>query len=325
MNSDQRERVETLAAHCAGAIDWTTCHCLGLTDEQVKWLVESGRWQSLHPRVYVTFSGPIPLDTRQHAALLYAGAGAVLSHESAGRCWRLCSEPAAIHITVAYTREVEDQPGIVIHRSRTLDETEVHPDFTPRRTTIERTVLDLLADQQSAIQALGLVSDAIRGRLTTVDRIRAALLAKRCTRWRRVVLEALPDVRAGAQSVLEIKDARIRRAHGLPQGKRQKRRTADGTEYLDVVIEEWKLHVEIDGRLGHDRAVEIWRDTRRDNRSVRTGMRHLRYGWGDMNDRPCDVAIEQAVILWQQGWPGVFKRCRNCPATLPPELVQTCG
>jgi hypothetical protein len=59
---------------------------------------------------------------------------------------------------------------------------------------------------------------------------------------------------------------------------------------------------------------------RRDNRSEVQQLRHLRYGWADMVHRPCDVAIEQGIVLRQQGWQGAFKRCRNCPTQLPPEL-----
>jgi hypothetical protein len=127
-------------------------------------------------------------------------------------------------------------------------------------------VLDLLADQHSADGALGLVADAMRDRATTPDRLRAALELRPATRWRMVVIDALPDLRAGAQSPLEIRDARLRRRRGLPMGTRQSRRLGDGTEHLDVLIEEWRLHVELDGRLGHDRAREVWRDMRRDNR-----------------------------------------------------------
>jgi hypothetical protein len=127
------------------------------------------------------------------------------------------------------------------------------------------------------------------------------------------VLDALPDLARGAQSPLEIRDARLRRAHGLPAGRRQLRRLRDGTEYLDVVLEEWGLHVELDGRLVHDRAREIWRDFRRDNASQVRGMAHLRYGWADVVDRPCLVALEQARMLRQRGWSGSFRRCPSCP------------
>jgi hypothetical protein len=59
---------------------------------------------------------------------------------------------------------------------------------------------------------------------------------------------------------------------------------------------------------------------RRDNHSEVSRLRHLRYGWADMLDRGCDVAIEQGVVLRQQGWKGKFKRCKSCPPELPAGL-----
>jgi hypothetical protein len=302
-----------LGAGSGGAVDLATCRAAGLSPERVHWLAQTGRWQSPYRGVYVTFSGPIPLVTRQHAALLYAGKSSALSHESAGAGWRLCREADSIHISVPYPRQVDERPGLMIHRSRTLTEDDVHPSLTPRRTRIERTVLDLLAGQRTADAALGLITDAVRERATTTERLREAVQGRPRTRWRSVILEALPDVSAGAHSTLELRDAKLRRRHGLPTGTRQFRRLAGGAEYLDVVIEEWRLHVELDGRLGHDRAREIWRDMRRDNHSERQQMRHLRYGWPDLLERTCEVAIEQAVILRQQGWAGNFRRCESCP------------
>lgn len=127
-------------------------------------------------------------------------------------------------------------------------------------------------------------------------------------------------MRAGAQSTLEILDAEIRRRHGLLAGARQVRRTAEGVQFLDLLIEEFGLHVELGGRLGHDRATEIWRDMRRDNSSEVAGLRHLRYGSADLIDRPCESASQQGVILRQQGWQGQFKRCKRCPPKLPDGL-----
>jgi hypothetical protein len=160
----------------------------------------------------------------------------------------------------------------------------------------------------------------LRDRAATPEKLRLALVQRPRTRWRKVILDALPDMRAGAQSPLELRDAKLRRAHGLPTGRRQASRLADGTEYLDILMVEWQLHVEVDGRFGHDRTREVWRDMRRDNRSERQHLRELRYGWADMVDRPCEVAIEQAVILREQGWIEEFTRCRSCPDRLPPAL-----
>ncbi|HEX3899593.1 MAG TPA: hypothetical protein VHW74_10505 [Mycobacteriales bacterium] len=308
-----------LGAQTAGAVSLYECRAGGLTYERIRWLVETGRWQAPLPRVYITFSGPPPLETMQHAALQYAGVGATLSHESAGALWRLCRTPPAIHLTVPYIREVDAQPGLVLHRSRTLNASALHPALLPTRTTIERTVMDLLATKRNADTALGLVADAVRSRHTTPDRLRDVFRVLPKTRWRSVILDALPDINAGAHSPLELRDAAMRRRHGLPLGARQAHRTAEGSEYLDVVIEEFGVHIELDGRLGHDAAREKWRDMRRDNASEVAGMRHLRYGWADMVDRPCEVAAQQAHVLMQQGWPGSLRRCRDCPQ---PEFVK---
>jgi hypothetical protein len=305
--------LSALGAETSGAVDIHQCREAGLSKERVSWLVETGRWQSPLPRTYITFSGPVPLETMQQAALRYAGAHAALSHLSAGALWRLCSVPSAIHLTIPYLRDVDDQPGLVLHRSRTLNASAIHASLLPRRTTIERTVVDLLASKRNADAALGLVADAVRSRQTTPDRLRETIRSLPKTRWRKVVLEALPDLNAGAHSPLELRDAALRRRHGLPQGARQVRRLADGAEYLDVVIEEYALHIELDGRLGHDGARQQWRDMRRDNRSELAAMRHLRYGWADIVDRPCEVAAQQAEVLHQQGWPGELRRCGNCP------------
>lgn len=288
----------------------------GYSIEQVKWQVSSGRWQRPFRGVYVTFSGPIPTPLYLEAAIRYAGSGSASSHTTAGAFYGFCRPTVLTHVTVPGSRQVAKQPGLVIHRSRTLDETV----GSPPRTTPERTVCDLLGMTKSADRALALVADAVRSRRTTSSRLREAIAGTPNVRWRAVCLDVMPEVAGGAHSLLELKDSNIRRRHRLPRGKRQKRRDAGGVEYLDVVIEEYAMHVELDGRAGHDRAEEEWRDMRRDNRSEVLRLRHLRYGWADLVHRPCQVAIEQAVVLRQQGWRGRFSRCPDCPRDLPPEL-----
>ncbi len=303
-----------------GVVPLEVCLAYGLSKKRLHWYVASGRWQSPFPRVYVVFSGPLPRETLLAAALAYAGEDAVLSHDTAGACWGLCAWPDVIHITVPYHRKVEPQPGLRIHRSRTLTADDVHPTRSPALTRVERTVLDMLRSRRRVRDAVALAADAVRTRRTTAARLRAALLARPRTRWRRELLFVLPDIAAGAHSVLEVEDARLRRLHGLPEGRRQVRRLRDGAEYLDHVVGEYATHVEYDGRLGHDDAAARWRDMDRDNASEVAGMRHLRYGAVDLLERPCQVMIQQALVLRQQGWPGPFHRCSRCPRTLPAGL-----
>jgi hypothetical protein len=312
--------LQALADANFGVVHLDDCRAHDVSDEVISWLVESGRWQSPFPRTYVVFSGPIPRITVEQAALRYAGEGATLCGLSAGAKWNLCPTPELIHVGIAYEREVEDQPGLKIHRSRVLREEDVHPAKAPRRLRIEPTVVQMLSGAPTATAALALVAGAVGSRQTTAERLAAAIRERTQIRWRRQALEALPDVRAGAHSVLELLDARLRRRHGLPPGERQFRRDRKGVEYLDVVIREFRLHVELDGRLGHEKFLERLRDMRRDNASELGQMRHLRYGYADMYDRGCEAMIEQAVILRQQGWTGRFRRCRRCPVVVPPDL-----
>jgi hypothetical protein len=254
------------------------------------------------------------------AALAYAGENSVVSGALAGAYWNLCPWPENLHLTLPYPDDAADQPGLKIHRSRTLEPGDVLPGVNPRRLRIEPTVIDMLRGRTTIESALGLVADAVRTRRTTAGRLRHWFEGRPKTRWRKAVLLALPDVAAGAQSLLELKDVELCRRHGLPIGRRQFRRDRSGVEFLDHYIGEFGLHVELDGRLGHDRAREMWRDMRRDNASVVRRLRHLRYGWADVLGRPCEVAMERAVVLRQQGWAQPFRRCRHCPAQLPPGL-----
>ncbi|HEV8527140.1 MAG TPA: hypothetical protein VGS60_06240, partial [Actinomycetes bacterium] len=44
-----------------------------------------------------------------------------------------------------------------------------------------------------------------------------------------------------------------------------------------------------------------FRDMRRDNAAVVRGEHPLRYGWFDVDERPCDVAAQVALVLARNG------------------------
>ena len=73
----------------------------GVSRATVARSTKSGAWQRLHRGTYATFSGVPTREARLWAALLRAGPGAVLSHETAAEVHRLIDKPAPkIHITV---------------------------------------------------------------------------------------------------------------------------------------------------------------------------------------------------------------------------------
>lgn len=268
------------------------------------------RWQRPIPGVYVTFTGPLPLLTKLWVALLHAGPGTVLSHETAASRWQLVPHAGSgpIHVTVPHTRGARSRRGLVVHRSRTP----IVPFGSPPCTSVARTVVDLCAvtQRRSEISALlGRVAQQHRSALEEVGRLAAA---RRTLPHRSEVLAALADVSGGAHSPLEryfLID--VERAHGLPVGTRQ--RSVDGA-WQDVSYRDQTTTVELDGRAVHQPIGTAWRDMARDNAAAVRGEVTLRYGWQDVRERPCAVALEVATVLRARGWTGVPKPCGpSCP------------
>jgi hypothetical protein len=86
------------------------------------------------------------------------------------------------------------------------------------------------------------------------------------------------------------------------------RREYDGrVEYDDVAYPDFGVIVHLDGRT-HRYAVRF-RDMRRDNAAVVRGEDPLRYGWFDIDERPCDVAAQIVLLLARNGWSRQPRRC----------------
>lgn len=312
------QAVAELAAEQHGVVTRAQLLALGASPSWVTARVSSGRWQRAFAGTYVVFSGPAPFRTRVSATLLRAGAGAMARGPTAAALDGLGPEPSGVlHVLVPATRRVViAEPGIDVRRSRHAD-AYAHPTRLPRRTRVEATVLDLAADAEQLFDVAAWVSRAVGRRLTTPQRLRAALAERARHRWRRQLLAVLGDVELGAQSPLELAYLRqVERAHGLPAGVRQRRLAGRSVRWIDVDLDEFGLRVELDGRLGH---VEegAFRDRRRDNDSTRAGRATLRYGWADVLGAPCDVAAEVAGVLAARGWGGRPRRCGPCCALRP--------
>jgi hypothetical protein len=288
----------------------------GMTRNATRARVRTGRWQLLHRGVYATFSGQPSREAAFWAALLYAGAGAMLSHQTAAELARLADTPSElVHITVPVERRVSRAPGIVIHLSARASEM-LHPARLPPQTRVEETVLDLVDQAASLDDAVGWVTRALGRRLTTQDRLRVALAQRARLRWRRELTELLSPDLAGLMSVLERRYQRdVERRHRLPAGARQVRaRRKDRTEYRDVRYEEFATCVELDGRLAHP-GEQRWRDIRRDNAVAADGGVTLRYGWLDVTAWSCQTAAEVDRALRARGFTGACPCGPACPVT----------
>jgi predicted transcriptional regulator of viral defense system len=172
----------------------------GLPATTVETWVQCGRWTRLDRGIYATFSGPPSRDALLWAALLRAGPGAVLSHETAAELCGLIHQPApAIHVTVPARRNPGRDgamPGVVVHRSGRAARTAV-PAPLPPRTGIDDTVIDLTQTSATFGEAFTWLGRAVGLRLTTVRRLRRAATARARLHWRREISAALTELAGG--------------------------------------------------------------------------------------------------------------------------------
>ena len=314
MNYDIPARLGELARWQAGAISRQQLLAGGLTPQMITTRLERERWQMLYRGVYAVFNGPPPRESLLWAAVLRAGHGAVLSHHTAAELHGLIDSPAeAIFVTVPSTRRVKT-PGLLIRISGRVGEA-TQPGREPPRTSVEETVLDLVELALTFDDACGWITRACGRRLTTEKKLRAALAVRKKMRWRAELDDVLAAAGDGIHSVLEYRYLRdVERAHGLPRSRHQVRVVIDGRNaYRDAYYEEYRLAVELDGRLAHPDE-ERWRDSQRDNKAGVQGIQTTRYGWRDVYGHACQTALLQARILRRRGWPGTPRPCSaDCP------------
>jgi hypothetical protein len=271
----------------------------------------------LHRGAYATFTGDISRSARLWAAILSVGQGATLSYETAAEIHGLIDKPIRqIHISVPAERQPgrhQKLPGVTIHRARRLVP-EWQPPWHLPRTSVEDTVLDLVAAARTFDDAYGWISSAVGRRLTSPQSLNKALAARTRMRWRSWITAALEDAADGVHSPLERNYVHgVERAHCLPTAQRQaRRRHGSGTRYLDNLYE-YGVCVELDGAAAHP-AEGRWRDTHRDNANLVRGTETLRYGWPDTTVHRCRTALEVAAVLRRHGWTGTLRPCSpTCP------------
>ncbi len=291
----------------------------GMTRDMVRRRLTSGRWRRLRRGVYATFSGPAPRQAELWAALLRAGPGATLSHQTAAELHGLTDRPSEqIHITVPATRNPARWgkiPGVVMHRSRRI-ELARHPALMPPRTRVEDTVLDLVEAARDFEEAFTWLCRAVGRRRTTAPLLAAAAAARPRMRWRAEITAALADVAEGVHSLLERRYVTgVERAHGLPRATRQaRRRHGERSTYIDNLYVEYDVCVEVDGATAHP-AEERWNDIRRDNTNTARGSATLRLGWPEVTQHRCESALLVGNTLHDHGWPATPRPCSpGCPA-----------
>ena len=288
----------------------------GLSEGMIKFRVRSGRWQQIYPGVYATFTGVPGRGPRLWAAVLSAGPGAMLSHETAAELQRLSDKPTeTVHVKVPVQRRIKAPAGVSLHRSARAVEA-VHGRPYPPRTRVEDTVLDLTQTAVTFDDVCGWVTRAFARDLTDEGRLRAAMDQRGKLRWRADLQELIAAAARGDHSVLEYRyDRDVERAHGLPEPVRQAPFAGPGGRRgrRDRLYRDYGVVVELDGRLAHS-IEDQWRDKARDNAAAVDGYQSLRYGWVHVRWHACATALQVAGVLRIHGWDGWPRPCSpGCP------------
>jgi len=284
----------------------------GVTADVIAARVRRGTWRRVHSGVYTISTGDLGPTALRWAALLYAGRGAVLSHQTAARLHgiRLRGPADEIHVIIPAERRVTGTEGIRIHRSARSFAAAMREEDPPR-TLVSETLLDLADAADTFGDVCGWITQAISDRLISDDQLLAAVRARGKVRWRADLTTLVAAAAAGDHSALEYRYTRdVERRHGLPEPDRQVPFTKpDGrTGRRDRVYAEYGLIVELDGKLDHS-GVAVQNDNKRDRTAAVAGKQTLRFGWDDVRGHSCTTAIEVAQVLRIRGWKGTPKPC----------------
>ncbi|MDX6256865.1 MAG: hypothetical protein QOJ11_3199 [Frankiales bacterium] len=244
----------------------------GLSYDQVRWRIQTGRWQSPLRGVVVLHSGPPTPRQRQWAAVLWAGEESALCAATAAELNGLRGyAESRIHVCVPSHQRLRATSGIVVHRSTTLRADELVPGRSPRRVCAERAMIELTVGKLRSDDACAVLAAGVQQGLVTADELLERVKADRHLRHRGELLDALADIAGGSESHAELLAIRLIRRARLPEPRRQASVVVEGVpKIVDLYWDDFDAGAEILGGF-HREVAQWWKDLRRNAEIQTTG------------------------------------------------------
>ncbi len=279
------------AQHCVMRLEHL--ETLGLTAGAVYKRAARGRLHRVHRGVYSLV--PPKLLTREGlylAAVFACGPGAVLSHRSAAALHGLRDwGHTKIEVTVPGRSGRSGHDGVLVHRSKTLSETDVTVENGIPCTTVARTLFDLADvvtrrqlerafDQAEVMEAFDL--RAINDQLERNPTRRAAAIVQS-------ILEEHYIGRTPTRNELEEAGLAMSRACNLPDPEVNVLvDPGDGERAIeaDLAWSEQRIIIQLDGRRFHHTRQAFERDRRNDQRLLAAGWLVIRVTWKQLRNEP---------------------------------------
>jgi very-short-patch-repair endonuclease len=262
---DVDARIAAAADRREGVVDRQALEAIGLSGDAIDRRVAAGRLHPLHRGVYAVGHAHLTRNGRCHAALLFAGDGAVLSHRSAADLWELrASKEPEIDVTVATDRRGD---AVVRIRRDQLDPKDTMIRQGIRVTKPLRTLLDLAAcvDDKQLERA---IRQAVYRKLTTTALLAEAVRKRSGRRGAgrmRKALARIGEAPGLIRSDLEHGFLAYLRRHRLPMPELNVEMRIGGRRIeADCVWRAQRVIVELDGRDAHDSAPAFEADRERD-------------------------------------------------------------
>jgi very-short-patch-repair endonuclease len=301
-----RRRFAEQRAHTqSGIVSRRQLYAAGITRAEVRANLRALRWRAVGRQCICFHRGPLTRPARHWVAVLEAGPRAYLDGASALVHAGLKNfEPDAIRVSVPRGARVYRRlPGVDVRQTRRWSADDVVGAGLPRARPAVAAVHAALWARSNREAALVLTM-TVQQRIVDAAALSREMLKVRRDRRRSFIHGVLHDLLDGVRSLGELDVARECRERGLPEPSRQVlRRAKNGSYYLDVYWERWRLVVEIDG-IHHAWVSQIVGDALRQNSLALDGDTVLRLPLLGLRVAPEEFfgQIEQAL------------RAAGCPA-----------
>jgi very-short-patch-repair endonuclease len=302
---DPDARLLRLAARQHSAFTHAQALAAGIASSTIHRRISNERWIRIHRGVYLPASVRVERLQILAAALLAAGAKAVLSHRSAGTLLGLIELFSVPELTIPHGTSCR-QRGLIVYRAACLDRAryEGFPVTNPMRTIID---LAALVSEETVERA---IDNAHRRGLVRPDRFADYLaLPRNLNRPGSGVVRKivhLRDPRTPLGSDLETLFFRLLRRSGLPLPLAQLSvQTRRGERRIDFAYPEEHLAIELDGWAEHSSRQAFVADRTRQNDLELLGWHVLRFTWDEVRNDPTGVTIGTALGLAPSRWRSV--------------------
>lgn len=304
-------------------VTYSQCAALGLSASFVKRRLATRQWLRLHRGVFKVSGSAPTVEQQEAAALLAAGHGAVLSHQSAAKHHRLdVPSTPIIHLTIPGKRNISALSGTRVWRSIDFPPFVWAQRWPLRITPLDRTVLDLASIlDDSWLRAV--VDSALRpapDRLVTFQRLVGSRGRGRAgaQRLRKLLSQyeqqaEIPDSALeslGVELTVLLSQRPVLHYWVMTQGTL--------LAEVDLGWPELQIGVEFDGWKHHGNRFAFGRDRWRDRQLTLRGWTVMRFTWKDVSENRDRVLVEisQAVARRLHRSEAIAPRTDSRPASL---------